>query len=117
MKIRIGTTEEDYFLKLLHIVKVLPPFSKLRDLEIKVLAELFSYNHQLRDIPAKQRNLILFSTDNKKEIMESLNISSANFYNSMSRLRSFKILKGDALVPKYTLLRHKEVTFIFGDNE
>jgi hypothetical protein len=117
MKIRIGVKDGEYFLKLLYILYNVPPFNSLRKVDLIILSELYEHNYKFRSIPVVQRNILVFSFETKKEIMTKHKITQANFYNSLSRLRKLNIIIDNTLAPKYVLWKHKEVNFIFEDEE
>jgi len=117
MKIRVEIKEGEYFLKLLNILRHIPPFSLLRNQEIEVLAKFYEYNHKLREIPTEQRNLVLFSHDTKEKIAKELHLKTSRLYNIITGIKKVGIIKGDTLIPKYTLYKHNEVIFSFENEE
>ena len=117
MKIRVKTQEDNYFLKLLLILNNIPPFNHLRPQELELYAHLLTVNHKYRNIPFKERNRLIFTSDTKIDIASKMGVKIAGVYNILSTLRSQKIIGEDTLIPKYVLNKTKELTFIFDDEE
>jgi len=117
MKIKIKTQEESFFLKLMLILNNIPPFNKLRRRELELYAYLLKVNHRYRNVPFKERNKLIFNYDTKIEISQSLGIKLSRVYNLLSNLRSFNLLEGESLIPKYTLSKIKELIFVFEEDE
>lgn len=54
----------------------------------------------MSDIPVNKRRILIFSTENRKEIMDNLNLSQAVFNNNLSKLRKVGIItKNNDLIP------------------
>lgn len=117
MKIRIKTSEDTYFLKLLLIINNIPPFNKLRPKELELYANLLLVNHKYRNIPFKERNKLIFNYDTKIDISNKMGIKLSGVYNILSNLRKFKILEEESLIPKYVLNKTNELLFIFEDED
>jgi hypothetical protein len=117
MKIRIKTSEDTYFLKLLLIINNIPPFNKLRPKELELYANLLLVNHKYRNIPFKERNSLIFNYDTKIDISNKMGIKLSGVYNILSNLRKFKILEEESLIPKYVLNKTNELVFIFEEED
>lgn len=54
----------------------------------------------MSDIPVNKRRILIFSTENRKEIMDNLNLSQAVFNNNLSKLRKVGVItKNNDLIP------------------
>lgn len=117
MKIKIKTQENNYFLKLLTLLHNIPPLNKLRPKELELYAHLLTVNHKYRNIPFKERNTLIFNYDTKIDIANQMGMKLSGVYNTLSVLRSLKIIEGEALLPKYVFNKTSELVFIFEDEE
>ena len=81
-------------------------FSKLTNQEISLLGSLLYHRHLIsKDVKSEMYiNKLLFSTDTKRQIRESLGLKPQIFLNLLSNLRSKKVIELDSiktgLIPK-----------------
>lgn len=100
MKIPIRTTKEKFYRQVLEVLKIFPPVSHLRPKEMGILADIMSQNEQLVTFSKAKRKMIIFSKENRKEMQERHNISSAFLNNILTKLRRYKLLsKTNDLTP------------------
>ena len=100
-KIPIKTTEEKFYRQLLELLRCIPPFNKLRPKELDVLGEILHQNNRYKNIPSKQRTIVVFSTDTRKEMRTNLDMTVDIFNNNLSGLRKHKILGEDNRLIKF----------------
>lgn len=93
--INIPTTSRLFFRQFLELVKSIKPFNTLNKRELDVLGELLHFNNLYSSLEYKSRKLIIFSTETRKEIRESLNITQDTFNTNLSHLRAKKIIDKD----------------------
>lgn len=117
MKIKIKTREDTYFLKLMLILSNIPPFDRLRPKELILYSHLLNLNHKYRNIPFKERNKLIFNYDTKLELADKMKVKQIGINNMISVLRTTGLIEERALIPKYTLNKVKELTFVFEDEE
>ena len=117
MKVRIKTTDDTYFHKLLLILNNIPPFDKLRPQELELYSYLLSLNHKYRTIPFKERNKLIFNFETKTNIASAMSIKLSGVYNILSNLRTLKLLEEDSLIPKFVLNKTNELVFIFDEED
>lgn len=118
MKFNITTSPETYFRQLVEILKIFPPFDKLRKRQREVFAEILYYNHMLSTGNTENKEIIkrlLFDHTTKATIAERLSISKANLYNIYNELRETGLLTRDDINSKYKFkyLQYSEITFVF----
>lgn len=78
---------------------LLQPFLKLRDQELKVLAMLLYFRHNIQE-QVKNKAIIdelLFNTKTRKQIKRELDIESYSFNNILSSLRKKKLIVNNSL--------------------
>lgn len=115
--IPIKTTPEDYYVKILEVIKVIPPFSNLRRRERQVYAELLYY-YNLYKQPEKKLtedeiNRLVFGYDIKEKISDKYNISKDVVYNIMKELKKKGFVTGRSFNETYTLRKIDNINFIF----
>ena len=79
-----------------------------------ILAEILYQNNKYRDIEINERNILIFSTKIRKEMMERLGIEDCTFNNNISLFRKQSGLLGTILIgknlnDKYALYLDKEI--------
>lgn len=92
IKIPIKTSNDRFYRQFLELFRSLPPFDKLRTREVDVLSQIMYQNNKYKNIQSKTRSLVVFSTDVRKEMRESLGISEEIFNNNLSGLRKNKLI-------------------------
>lgn len=117
MKFNIETSPEKYFVQLVEILKILPPFNTLRKRQREVFAEILYYNHKFSGESESDEivNRLTFDHKTKEAIATKLIISKANLYNIYNELRQVNLLQKDAINPKYKFkyLQYPSITFTF----
>lgn len=111
--IRISTIKEKFFLQ---YVTLLYPFHKMREKQIQVLAQLMYYNDKYKHLEEEVREKMLFDSDTKAKIRQSLKMSEGSFNNNMSELRKKKAIIDNALAPMWRVYLDgtpKKLTFDF----
>ena len=92
--IPIKTNKEVFYRQVLEVLKSVPPINKLRPKELDVLAEIIKQKDLYSEIGA-HKYTIIFSTENRKKIRESVGISIESFNNILSALRKYNIITKD----------------------
>ena len=96
----IRTTKNKFYRQVLEVLRSFPPINKLSPRELDLLAEFMKQNNDMSDIPVNKRRILIFSTENRKEIMDNLNLSQAVFNNNLSKLRKVGVItKNNDLIP------------------
>ena len=97
----INTNPEKYFHQLIEILKVFPPFNKLRKRQRETFAEILYQFHLYRNENDDVSERIVFAYKTKEEIANKLNITKGNLYNIYKELRQQDLLTKDGINPKY----------------
>ena len=113
MKILINYTKEDYFLKLLYLLKNISPFNKLTGRELELYSYFLYYNDKYKNIPLRDRNKLIFNCDVRREIAEKMKIGPARVYNITTLLKKKKIVDNKKLNPQYIFNKTDYLAFIF----
>ena len=96
----IRTTKNKFYRQVLEVLRSFPPINKLSPRELDLLAEFMRQNNDMADVPVNKRRILIFSTENRKEIMDNLNLSQAVFNNNLSKLRKVGVItKNNDLIP------------------
>ena len=95
MNIPVNTTPIKFFRQLLGLLVNFPPIKGLRPRELDILAEILSYNYELKDIPNDIRSVVIFSTENRKKMCGTLGISEDTLNNNLSILRKSGVITKD----------------------
>jgi DNA-binding MarR family transcriptional regulator len=100
MKIPLKTSNKRFYRQVLEVLRSFPPINKLRPKELDLLAEFMKQNAELSFLSKNKRRAILFSTENRRQIQENLNMTQATFNNNLSGLRRYKLVtKENDLIP------------------
>ena len=115
MKFNITTEPDKYFHQLVEILRVFPPFDKLRKRQREVFSEILLQYHNFSNESDKVTTRLVFDYRTKQEIAVKLKISKGNLYNIYKELRQHKLLIKDDINPKFKFkyFQHTEVTFEF----
>ena len=119
MKFNVDTSPEKYFMQLVEVLKIFPPFNSLRKRQREVFAEILYHTHVFHNEDETITNRLVFDYKTKATIATKLGISKANLYNIYSELRQAGLLIKDGINPKFRFkyLQYPEITFIFkGEN-
>ena len=82
-----------YFYKvLLSMMGKFPPIKGLAEKEINVLAEILLQNYKYRDLEFNKRQLLIFSTEIRKEMWTNLGMNRGTLYNYLCKLRKKGVL-------------------------
>ncbi len=108
MVINVETTEDKYFRQVLELLKPLPPFNKLADQVLDVLAQFLYYNHKYKHIEKVIRFKVLFDYDTKVSMREAVNMTEARFNNILMLLRKENILNKKGLVSDFGISPEKD---------
>jgi hypothetical protein len=101
--IELEVNLDDYFNNVLVTLKPLTPFKKLRDKELKVLAQLLYYAYKYKSLPNKEKFKLVFDYDTRQDICNKLNIPIGSFNNTLTILRTNKILEGRTIKNQFLL--------------
>jgi|SRR6056297_3213424 len=101
IKTKIGT----FYKALLTLMNKFPPIRGLRPRELEVLAEIMLQNYENRAIEDfTKRQRFIFSTANRQEMRERLNLSEGAFNNYIKNLKKHGVITKDN-----TLLRFLDI--------
>lgn len=117
---KINTEPEKYFHQLIEILKIFPPFDKLRRRQREVFAEILLQFHKYKNENEDVSTRLVFDYKTKEEIALKVGISKGNLYNIYKELRQFGVLTKDGINPKfkYKYLQHEGINFKFiGDKK
>jgi len=111
----IETEPEKYFHQVIEILKIFPPFSKLRKRQREVFAEILYHNYIFRNENEEVTERLVFDYKTKGQIATKIGISKANLYNIYKELRQFDLLTKDGINPKfrYKYFQYPELKFKF----
>ena len=102
MKIPVTTNTERFYLQLVKLLaSFVTPFNKLDPVSKKVLAEILYQNYTLRSIKQKNREIIIFSSKNRKTTREKLNLTESAYNVYLSELRKTGIITKDNELPLF----------------
>ena len=123
LPLKLEVTEEDRFKKMVGVLSyyTILPFSKLSEGEIAVYSELLYLWHiKYGHIPIDDRNELVFSKKNKKELCSNVGITIDRFYNIVLNLKEIKLMEGkDTLNKTYAALfdpKFDEISFLIKKN-
>ncbi len=97
-----------FFRVLLTLMNKFPPIKGLTTREIEILAEVMYQNYKYKDVDIKKRHFLMFSTDNRIEMQNRLEISEGSLNDYFSRLRKKGILsKSNQMLPFLNIIPNK----------
>jgi len=116
---KIDTTPEKYFHQLIEILKVFPPFDKLRKRQRQVFAEILYEFYIVRSENEDIKERLVFDYKTKENIATRLEITKGNLYNIYKELRQLKLLTKDGINPKfrYNYMQFGDIGFKFTDSK
>ena len=99
--IGIKTNKNKFYRQFLELLRSIPPVKFMRPKELDVLAEVMlqynKYKHLGQDIGYE----LVFSTENRRRMMDSVGIKQDSFNNNLSILRKHKALTTDNKLNKF----------------
>jgi len=104
----LNTIKGKFYRQYLEIIRVFPPYNKLRDKEIDILAEFFRLNNEYSHLDESIKWKIIFEYSTKIQIKDKLNISDANFNNILTSLRSKGLIVNNKIPTKYLFTTGKK---------
>ena len=115
----VETNPEKYFHQLIEILKVFPPFDRLRKRQREVFAEILYEFYIVRSENEEVKERLVFDYKTKENIATRLNITKGNLYNIYKELRQLKLLTKDGINPKfrYGYLQFGGITFKFEESK
>lgn len=115
---KVKTNPEKYFLQLIEILKVFPPFSQLRKRQRETFAEILYQFYLVRNESENVKERLVFDQKTKENIALKLNISKGNLYNIYKELRQLNLLTKDGINSKfrYGYFQYSGISFRF-ENE
>ena len=87
----------DFFTKLMTILSVVSPFSKLRPQERKLLTYFLYYNDMYKNRDIEERKQLIFNKSTMMDICEDMGIDPQTFYNNKSSMKRKGIFEGGYL--------------------
>jgi len=113
MNLIVQYIEEDYFLKLVYLLRTIPPFNDLTRKELDLYAYFLYYNDKYKTIPLRDRNKLIFNHDIRKTIAKKMGINMARVYNIVALLKKKGIIGDGELNPRYVISKVDYLAFIF----
>lgn len=110
LNLKIPIKDNNPFLITLKSISFIPPYSKLSNRELEILAELFYINKTLEYIPQEKRMKLIFEADTRNQLIEQFGISPDNLYNIMASLRRKGLVDKDDFNWKYVITDAEGVT-------
>lgn len=101
MKIPVRTNVNRFFYQLVDLMSSFAPIKGLRYREKQVLSEILIQNYKYKSLNERERNILIFSRDNRQEICNNLNISEDNLNVQLSELRHKGVIGKDNKLPKF----------------
>ena len=95
MDLTIKTNINLFYRQLLEILSSFSPVNKLRQGEIRVLAEIMKQNFNYKNLSKTARRNVIFSKEVKEEMCDNLKISRDSLNTNLSVLRKKNILNND----------------------
>lgn len=103
MKIKLETEIDKFYYSVFKLLN--ETFFQFREKELEVIAALYTKNYYLLE-KVKDENLrmsLLFSSDSKKELAESLDLGYNSFMNNITSLRKKGMIDKNQLNTKFYL--------------
>lgn len=99
-------TTNEHFYK--HYLQVLNGILKLTRTEQSVLAQFMDIKNSLDEtnLSEELKNSLLFSSDNRKNVQDKLNMSEHNLNNYIKMLRDKQMIIGESINPKIYIKKH-----------
>ena len=115
---KVDTNPEKYFHQVVEILKIFPPFDKLRKRQREVFAEILYQFHVFRNESEDVRERLVFDYKTKEEIALRLKISKGNLYNIYKELRQLNLLTKDGINKKFKIeyMQYSGITFDFKES-
>jgi hypothetical protein len=101
MKIPVRSTPDKFFIQVLGLMSNFMPIKELRPKEKRVLAEILYQHYRFRDNPERNRVILIFSSEVRKDMRDRLGMSDATFSFNLSMLRKKGVLGKDNYLPKF----------------
>lgn len=117
MNLIIQYTEEDYFLKLVYLLRAIPPFDSLTGRELQVYAYFLYYNDKYKTIPLKDRNKLIFNRSVRGDIAKKMHLKRSRIYNIVTLLKKKGIIGDGELNPRYVINKTDYLAFIFKERD
>lgn len=106
MNVTVNTTNRESYVDILKLIRTVPPFDKLRDAEIQVLAELVYWYNYYEGSPEEVRNTMTFDYDTRIKIVNKLGITQNAMNTYLYRLRKYGFVKNRTLMMKFPNLKN-----------
>lgn len=101
MKIPVLSKIDKFYDQLIQLMSSFAPIKSLGGREKQILVEILIQNYKLRSIPENSRFILIFSSENRKELAEKIGISVDNLYQHLSLLRKKGVLSHDNKLPPF----------------
>lgn len=101
MKIPVTTNIEKFYSQLIKLMSSFAPLNKVRPRDLEILSELLYQNYQHRNSDEDTRNIIIFSTKNRRKMEQKLGMTQATFDVYISNLKKKGIISKDNKLPKF----------------
>jgi len=98
-QVRLGVNELTFYKSYIGIINILYKLELTRQQQY-MFAELLYQNNKYKDLTREERNVIIFSTVIRKEMMDRLKVDVGTFNNNISLFRKQKGLQGSIIQGK-----------------
>jgi hypothetical protein len=119
MDLKIKTKNKlDFFAKMINVLSLVDPISKLRPKERELLAYFLYYNDKYKSLDIEERAAMIFHKTTRIDIQEFMKIDSQTFYNLKSQLKIKGLVNSEYLSKVFINLYYKKdfnINFIFND--
>jgi len=99
MKIPIKTNVRGFYKTLIAFLSSIKPIEGLVPKELNILAEILYQNYVYKNIPVKDRHIMIFSTENRIEMQKNLGMSEGSFNDYLSKIRKKGVLSRNNEIP------------------
>ena len=115
--IKVPTNKDNFYRRVLEVLKSFPPFTSLTAKELDVLGQLMKYNEIHDKLDSYSKSILFTSAGFKKMVRDEIGMSEPSFNNNMSKLRKAKLITENGTLHKFIdSIRYKkeyEIKFIF----
>ena len=101
MKIPVLSKIDKFYEQLVQLMSSFAPIKSLGPREKQILVDLLIQNYNLKDLPENSRFILIFSTENRKDMSERLGITLDNLYQHFALLRKKGVLTSDNKIPPF----------------
>ena len=101
MKIPVLSKIDKFYEQLVQLMSSFAPIKSLGPREKQILVDLLIQNYKLRDLPENSRYILIFSTENRKDMADRFNITLDNLYQHFALLRKKGVITNNNKIPPF----------------